>query len=555
MVIFASVPNGSLGDANRRRFALTQGLLAEVRRARDAGEDRQFAIDNPRGLSVRVRAGEAAFYVQSRGPNGIKKRKLSLIGEIKISEVKSLAEAVIKAIKKALDPDVVIAAWKEKLNETETEVAQDHAEATAMGFWTFGTTIDQFMARRVASGGITKNKLSPPSLREVKDRLRDRPEAAPLMTRFVKELRFENIEEVRDKIDASGGGESAGAKFTDLTKRVLKWGAKFRRRMTGLDPTYPWWLALAHEYKPGNRSQRFLTPAQAGMLIALLEGVRALEDRSNDAVFGALQLVWLIVQRSAALVGMESLKSDQWKDDPVPERAGWRVFTWIADNVKGKRVTKLSIPPIAIAVIERVAKNAQALTHIESNWAFPQARNIYLLRAYANSKNKDGICQFDKHVSSSALNHALDSLAGRKAGWPNLLQIVGLPDRIGPHDLRRSLTTFFENRGQGSYASALLDHKVTGTDKMSEQVAAVTQGVYSGADRVAFKAEGLVLWLAAVLPYYEKAKADPRLQAAIEARRASLEQNKKRGFEKRAATLVAKRTSMTFQRTRRPLES
>lgn len=68
---------------------------------------------------------------------------------------------------------------------------------------------------------------------------------------------------------------------------------------------------------------------------------------------------------------MESLRSDQWKDDPVPERDGWRVFTWIADNVKGKRETKLSIPPVAIAVLERVAKNAKALTGIDSNWAFP----------------------------------------------------------------------------------------------------------------------------------------------------------------------------------------
>jgi hypothetical protein len=68
---------------------------------------------------------------------------------------------------------------------------------------------------------------------------------------------------------------------------------------------------------------------------------------------------------------------------------------------------------------------------------------------------------------------------------------------------------------------------------------------------VVFKAEGLALWLAAILPYYEKAKADPRLQAAIEARRASLELNKKNGLEKRATKLVAKRTSMTSQRTRR----
>jgi integrase len=542
MARLAPVPNKYQGEVkHRRRFALTQGLLAEVRRARDAGENCQLALDNPRGTFIRVRAREAAYYVQSRGPNGLKKRKLALISEIRISEVKSLAEAVIKTIKKALDPDVVIDAWKRGQNEKETEVALDNAEATTMGFWTFGETIDQYIARTETKDGVTKNRLSPPSLREIKDRLRDKVEAAPLMARSVKELRYDDIEDVRDKIDASGGGASSGAKFIDLSKRVLSWAAKFRRRKTGLDPTYPWWNALAHEYKPSDRSQRYLTPMQAGMLIALLEGVRVLEDRTNDAVLGAIQLGWMIVQRSAALVSMESLSSDRWKDDPVDDRAGWRVFTWIADSVKGKRETKLSIPPAAIAVIERVAANARVLTHIDSQWAFPQARNKYLLRAYAKSKNSDGICRFDKHVTSSALNHALDSLAGRKAGWPNLLQMVGLPERIGPHDLRRSLTTFFENRGQGSYASALLDHKVIGTDKMSEQVAAVTQGVYSGADRVIFKAEALEIWLNAVLPYYEMAKADPRLKAAIETRRASLEKNKMTGIEKRAATLVAKR--------------
>lgn len=542
MITLAPIPNENQGEVkHRRRFALTQGLLAEVRRARDAGENCQIALDNPRGTFIRVRAREAAYYVQSRGPNGLKKRKLALISEIKISEVKSLAEAVIKAIKKALAPDVVINAWKRGQNEKETEVALDNAEATAMGFWTFGETIDQYMARTVTKDGVTKNRLSPPSLREIRDRLRDRAEAVPLMARSVKELRYDDIEDVRDKIDASGGGASSGAKFIDLSKRVLSWAAKFRRRKTGLDPIYPWWNALAHEYKPSDRSQRYLTPMQAGMLIALLEGVRVLEDRTNDAVLGALQIGWMIVQRSAALVSMESLKSDRWKDDPVDERAGWRVFTWVADSVKGKRETKLSIPPVAIAIIDRVAANARALTHIDSQWAFPQARNKYLLRAYAKSKNSEGICRFDKHVTSSALNHALDSLAGRKPGWPNLLQMVELPERIGPHDLRRSLTTFFENRGQGSYASALLDHKVIGTDKMSEQVAAVTQGVYSGADRVIFKAEALELWLNAVLPYYQMAKADPRLKAAVEARRASLERTKMTGIEKRAATLVSKR--------------
>jgi hypothetical protein len=100
--------------------------------------------------------------------------------------------------------------------------------------------------------------------------------------------------------------------------------------------------------------------------------------------------------------------------------------------------------------------------------------------------------------------------------------MVGLPDRIGPHDLRRSLTTFFDNIGLGAYASALLDHRVTGVDAMSREVAAVTQGVYSAADRVMLKAEALSMWLEAVLPAYEAAKRDSRLTLAVEARKRSL---------------------------------
>lgn len=286
------------------------------------------------------------------------------------------------------------------------------------------------------------------------------------------------------------------------------------------------------------------------MLIALCEAVRALDDRSNSAVFGALQSVWLIAQRSAAVVGMQSLKSDRWKPDPMRERAGWQVFTWTADEVKGKRESKLSIPPVVIAILEQAADDAQTQTNVSSMWAFPQARGKYLLRAHANSANEAGSRRSDKHVTASSLNHLLDALAGRKPGWPNLLRIVGLPNRIGPHDSRRSVTTFFDNQGLGSYASALLDHKVSSTDKMSEEVAAITQAVYSAADRVIFKAEALDIWLAAILPHYEAAKADLRLHSAIEARRASLRLNKARGLEKRAATLEKKHTKTNDDRSK-----
>jgi hypothetical protein len=133
-------------------------------------------------------------------------------------------------------------------------------------------------------------------------------------------------------------------------------------------------------------------------------------------------------------------------------------------------------------------------------------------------------CQFIsiRQLPLSALNHALDALVGRRDGWPDLLSMVGLPNRIGPHDLRRSLSTSFENIGLGAYASALLDHRVTGVDAMSREVAAVTQAVYSAADRVLLKSEALSMWLEAVLPAYEAAKSDFRIAKAVEARKLSL---------------------------------
>ena len=49
--------------------------------------------------------------------------------------------------------------------------------------------------------------------------------------------------------------------------RVLRWGLKQKRRFTGLEPTATWWEALSHEYEMEDRSGRYLTPAQIGMLV------------------------------------------------------------------------------------------------------------------------------------------------------------------------------------------------------------------------------------------------------------------------------------------------
>ena len=517
------------------RYALTQDLLQKVRQRRDAGTDCQFAIDNPRGLNVRVRNGDAAYYIQARTKvRGVKsavfKRRLCGVGDLSFSDVKSIAGEAILAIKEGRNVDALLGARLIGKKGQEVVVAVDRAEALERQLWTFEALITAYTKRTRGRGTADETPaLRASSITEIEARLRDRPENADLNARFVKELRLEDLEEVRDRIDASGSGPSAAAKYVELAQRVLRWGLRQRRRFTGLEPGNIWWEALSHDYEMGDRSGRYLTPDQIGMLLALLEAVRALGGNTNEAVLGALQVAWMIPQRSAALVNMRALGSDRWAADPAPGREGWRVYTWLAKDVKNKRPIRLSVPPVGIEILERVARySAQTLQSV-SQWAFPQDRNRYFIRLYADETGTSAVpSDMDKAITPSSLNHALDALAGRREGWPDLLSMVGLPSRIGPHDLRRSLSTFFENIGLGAYASALLDHRVTGIDAMSREVAAVTQGVYSAADRVLLKSEALSMWLDAVLPAYEAAKNDSRLASAVEARKRSLKDPQKK---------------------------
>jgi hypothetical protein len=319
-----------------KRYALTKELLSEAGAKRDADAECQFAIDNPRGLSIRVRGGEVAYYVQARTrvrgqKSTVVKRRLGAAGDFTFAQVKKIATEAIFAIKNGRDPDAVIETRLMGGDEKSVAVAVDRAEALKGELWTFETLITQYAQRTKSSknGGrneAAKLRLAPSSITELETRLRDRPENAELKKSFVKELRLEDLEEVRDLIEASGSGPSAAAKYADLAKRVLRWGLKQKRRFTGLEPTATWWEALSHEYEMEDRSGRYLTPAQIGMLIALLEAVRPLGGNNNDAVLGALQVSWMIPQRSSALVNMLALGSDRWVPDPAPERIGWRVY-------------------------------------------------------------------------------------------------------------------------------------------------------------------------------------------------------------------------------------
>jgi hypothetical protein len=96
-----------------QRFALTQQLLTEARQSRDAGLEKQYAIDNPRGLSIHVRNGDLTYYCQARTPvkglaSTVVKRRIAMVSGITIADVKTVAAEAINAIKNGLSPHAVI---------------------------------------------------------------------------------------------------------------------------------------------------------------------------------------------------------------------------------------------------------------------------------------------------------------------------------------------------------------------------------------------------------------------------------------------------------------
>lgn len=517
-----------------KRHALDNDLLDLARIARKKGETVQFAIDHPRGLSIHVHNGEMSYYCQARtGPRGamskVVKRRIVVVTGTTFDNIKKIAAEALNAIREGRDPDPVIRTRLAGGDKDAVELALDRADARANELWTLRRLINEYLAQ-TTKGRHPKPALRPSSRRELIDRLRDRPEAAVLMDRSVKELRLPDFENVRDDIKKNAGtATSSHAKFVDLAKRVLDWGHMHHRLRLGLEPTAGWWIYLAHQHKNEDRSHRKLTPDQVGMLIALVEQIRVLEPNTSDSVLGALQVSWMLVQRSTALANMKALGSARWVPDPHPDRQGWQVYTWLPDEVKSKRQVKFSVPPQAIKIIQRVAASTETTLLASSAWAFPQTRDKYLIRAIVAHGPRIVPPTKDKAISTSALNHALDALAGRLPDSIDLLKMVGLPSKIGMHDLRRSIADFFDGSGETAYASALLDHKVTGVDKMSRQVAAITQNVYSASDRVQFKSEGLVLWMDAVLPAYETAKSDPRLWAAVADRKKELSEIRSKG--------------------------
>ena len=205
------------------------------------------------------------------------------------------------------------------------------------------------------------------------------------------------------------------------------------------------------------------------------------------------------------------MRLDRLFDPPKNEHKikGWKIANWTDEEMKGGRdggrPHSLPLPPETLKVL----LGYHAESGGKSKWMFT-ARDP------------------KKHISQAALNLLMYRLQGRvydhtvkqkparkgkpgpkpkpKKERPNLFEMYGTrPWTL--HDARRTLTTFLVDRKLGGAASAILGHKIE-HDRADEEerTAPVTEQHYNLSQRIGLKAEGMALWVKAVLVAYEKEK-------------------------------------------------
>jgi integrase len=81
------------------------------------------------------------------------------------------------------------------------------------------------------------------------------------------------------------------------------------------------------------------------------------------------------------------------------------------------------------------------------------------------------------------------------------------------HDCRRTMTTFLDDRRLGGAATAILGHKTPHhRTEEREKLATVTEQHYNQSQKIDLKAEGMALWVKAILAAFEKEHKKSKLR-------------------------------------------
>jgi integrase len=500
-----------------------QSAISYSRSGHIKGKVAEWRDSNTVGLTLRITPGKAVWYVRRREIT----LRLGLASEIDLDEARYFAEQTHLAAKRKRN----LREFVETLVKLETdparyrdprgnaEIADQFADETSLLAyrkrigdtaitWTWKALTERFLSYQLP-------KLKAKYRKQYEHYLK-LSEFASINEKLVSEIKLRDLERVRDEINLNHAPSAVHRALTQ-SKRMLTWAWKYHATASGLDEVQAeWWTRWSFEYSTRERTH---TPTieEIARTLVIAEQFTHLADGEHDTYPGTLGAIWgvaLTAQRTGAFL---QLRVNRLFDASKVDRQlrDWKIANWTSEEMKGGRdggrPHSLPIPPAALRVMEKFHKEAGG----KSPWMFPgrDARD---------------------RVTPAALNLLMYRLQGRvydhtvrqkparkgkpgpkpkpKKARPNLFKEY----KIRPftlHDVRRTMTTFLDDNRLGGAATAILGHKLarSGVNER-EQLASVTEQHYNRSQKIDLKAEGMALWVKALLAACEKERAKIELQ-------------------------------------------
>ena len=455
------------------------------------GRGIEFADTRTPGLVLRVTPTASTFMLKTE-------RATIRLGEANRLTVEDARDQAVMAkisLKRGRDPRRQVAAFEAALGQTDDLAAsaeaaaavddtpaQTEADRRAYGPWLWRDLIEEFLAVKAPKLKESYRKDYASYLRhDAFNRIRDK---------LVSDVRIRDLEGVRNAV-VKANTVSAARRVVQQGKEALSWAWRYHAGVSGLDTCeYEWWQRWSIDYQPNTRDH-VPTVDELARTLALAERHRSLGQTEHATGTGTLALLWLVVLTGQRTYPLSVLRRDRLY--PLEGMDGWLSANWSGGDMKGgkagNRPHALPLPPAALAVLERIWSELDEA----SPWACPSSRG-------------------DGHVNQSAVNkllwrlQGLDNNGDPKPGRPNLLSEHGIEPWI-PHDARRGLGTYLGDRRLGGGASAILAHKPSKSEDERERTEAVTRLHYDRSQRIALKAEGMAMWVDAVLQAYERERA------------------------------------------------
>lgn len=445
------------------------------------------------GLTLRVTPLAATWYLRGRASTV----RLGSVDALTVAAAREAATRARLDLKDGRDPKLDLKVFEHAMAATgDEEAAADAAwpeevavpsdeERRRRGPWQWHDLVDLFLEHKART-------LTPGYVRQYASYLRH-PQYDRLRHVLVRDLGPEILQEIRDDI-VEANSLSAAARCVRQGREMMEWAWANHSGRSGLSKARDRWPMWRDQwnvtYAPGKRAHTPTLP-ELGRTLALAERHRSLGQTEHATGAGALAMLWFVVltgQRTGQVAGTTPAQVSDLDAEAGAPGPGWRAVAWDGPAMKSRRAHLLPLPSEAWAALRRVSGAKDAA------WLFP-------------SKRGGG------HVSPGALNQLLYRLSGRRitgaTGKGPLVDLLGAHGvrHWTLHDVRRSLTSFLTDRRLGGAASAILDHEIAGAEDLRERRATVTRLHYDTAQRVALKAEGMGLWVAAVLEAYEAERA------------------------------------------------